>query len=296
MTTKNAFIAIIGRPNVGKSSLMNALVGEKIAIVSDKPQTTRTKITGVLTKGETQLVFLDTPGMHRPKTKLSEFMVRQVKSSVADVDVAVFVTEANRPLTDVEKNLVHSLRGAPAIAVVNKIDLLETPEQMLAKLAELGREDIFDEIVPISVLRQDGLDALLKILLSYAQEGYHFFDDDAMTDQPERVIAAEIVREKILRNMHDEVPHGVAVTVESMKERKGGRLIDLDVLIYCERETHKGMIIGKKGEMLKRIGTQARADIESFLDAQVNLRCWVKVKEDWRNREGLIKNFGFRDE
>lgn len=296
MNTKSGFIAIVGRPNVGKSSLMNAIVGEKIAIVSDKPQTTRNRITGILTRGETQLVFLDTPGVHRPKTKLSEYMVRQVNSSVADVDLIVFVTEADRPLNEAETALIATFRGAPALAVINKIDLLQNPEQMLAKMAELGAAYSFEEIVPISVLKNDGVESLTTLLLGYAGEGPHFFDDDAMTDQPERVIVAEIIREKILRNMRQEIPHGTAVTIESMKDRKGGGLIDIDAVIYCERESHKGMLIGKKGEMLKRIATQAREDAEGFLGAKINLRCWVKVKEDWRNREGLIRNFGYVEE
>ena len=294
MQSKSAFITIVGRPNVGKSSLMNALVGEKIAIVSPKPQTTRNRITGVLTRGETQLVFLDTPGVHHARTKLGDYMNRQATGSVADVDLAVFVTEANRPLNEAEKNLLAGFRGIPAIAVVNKIDLLDAPEQMLTKIAELADAYSFDEIVPISVLQNDGIDGLLEILLRYAEEGPHFFDDDAMTDQPERVIVAEIIREKILRNMRDEIPHGTAVTIEHMEDR--GRIVDIDATIYCERETHKGMLIGKKGEMLKRIGTQAREDAERFLGTKVNLQCWVKVKEDWRNREGLIKNFGYVDE
>ena len=294
MQSKSAFITIVGRPNVGKSSLMNALVGEKIAIVSPKPQTTRNRITGVLTRGETQLVFLDTPGVHHARTKLGDYMNRQATGSVADVDLAVFVTEANRPLNEAEKNLLAGFRGIPAIAVVNKIDLLDAPEQMLTKIAELADAYSFDEIVPVSVLQNDGIDGLLEILLRYAEEGPHFFDDDAMTDQPERVIVAEIIREKILRNMRDEIPHGTAVTIERMEDR--GRIVDIDATIYCERETHKGMLIGKKGEMLKRIGTQAREDAERFLGAKVNLQCWVKVKEDWRNREGLIKNFGYVDE
>ena len=294
MQSKSAFITIVGRPNVGKSSLMNALVGEKIAIVSPKPQTTRNRITGVLTRGETQLVFLDTPGVHHARTKLGDYMNRQATGSVADVDLAVFVTEANRPLNEAEKNLLAGFRGIPAIAVVNKIDLLDAPEQMLTKIAELAEAYSFDEIVPVSVLQNDGIDGLLEILLRYVEEGPHFFDDDAMTDQPERVIVAEIIREKILRNMRDEIPHGTAVTIERMEDR--GRIVDIDATIYCERETHKGMLIGKKGEMLKRIGTQAREDAERFLGTKVNLQCWVKVKEDWRNREGLIKNFGYVDE
>ena len=294
MQSKSAFITIVGRPNVGKSSLMNALVGEKIAIVSPKPQTTRNRITGVLTRGETQLVFLDTPGVHHARTKLGDYMNRQATGSVADVDLAVFVTEANRPLNEAEKNLLAGFRGIPAIAVVNKIDLLDAPEQMLTKIAELADAYSFDEIVPVSVLQNDGIDGLLEILLRYAEEGPHFFDDDAMTDQPERVIVAEIIREKILRTMRDEIPQGTAVTIERMEDR--GRIVDIPATNYCERETHKGMLIGKKGEMLKRIGTQAREDAERFLGTKVNLQCWVKVKEDWRNREGLIKNFGYVDE
>ena len=242
MQTKSGFIAIVGRPNVGKSSLMNALVGEKIAIVSDKPQTTRNRITGVLTRGETQLVFLDTPGVHKSRTKLGDYMNRQVTSSVADVDLIVFVTEANRPLNEAEKKLIASFRGMPAVAVLNKIDLLDAPEEMLRKIAEVAGAYEFDEIVPVSVLKNDGLDGLLEILLRYAEEGPHFFEDDAMTDQPERVIVAEIIREKILRNMRDEIPHGTAVTIERMQDR--GRIIDIDAVIYCERETHKGMLIG----------------------------------------------------
>ena len=201
---------------------------------------------------------------------------------------------ANRPLNEAEKKLIASFRGMPAVAVLNKIDLLDAPEEMLRKIAEVAGAYEFDEIVPVSVLKNDGLDGLLEILLRYAEEGPHFFEDDAMTDQPERVIVAEIIREKILRNMRDEIPHGTAVTIERMQDR--GRIIDIDAVIYCERETHKGMLIGKKGEMLKRIGTQAREDAERFLGAKINLQCWVKVKEDWRNREGLIKNFGYVDE
>lgn len=295
METKSGFIAIVGRPNVGKSSLLNAIVGEKIAIVSDKPQTTRNRITGVLTKGETQLVFIDTPGVHKPKTKLSEFMVKQVSSSVADVDLAVFVTEAARELTTAEKELLQNLRGLPAIAVVNKIDLLNTKEEMLAKLAELSAAYDFEEVMPISVLKNDGVDLLVEKLLGYAEPGPHFFDDDAMTDQPERVIVAEIIREKILNNMQQEIPHGTAVTIETMKEREDKDIVDIDAVIYCERSSHKGMLIGKQGSMLKRIASQARTEAERFLGVKINLQCWVKVKEDWRNREGLIKNFGYQD-
>ena len=298
METRSAFIAIVGRPNVGKSSLLNAMVGEKVAIVSDKPQTTRNRIVGILTRGETQLVFIDTPGMHKPKTKLSEFMVRQVRRSVADVDAAVLVTEPEREITKAERELLDNIKamGIPAILVLNKIDTLKRREDMLEKMQTLSAEYEFEAVVPLSALTGDGVDILINELSQLAEEGPHFFDDDDFTDQPERVIAGEIIREKILNNMREEIPHGTAVSVESMKEREDKDIIDIDAVIYCERDSHKGMLIGKQGSMLKTIGSQAREDIEAFLDTKVNLRLWVKVKEDWRNKEGLIKQFGFTEE
>ncbi len=298
METRSAFIAIVGRPNVGKSSLLNAMVGEKVAIVSDKPQTTRNRIVGILTRGETQLVFIDTPGMHKPKTKLSEFMVRQVRRSVADVDAAVLVTEPEREITKAERELLDNIKamGIPAILVLNKIDTLKRREDMLEKMQTLSAEYEFEAVVPLSALTGDGVDILINELSQLAEEGPHFFDDDDFTDQPERVIAGEIIREKILNNMREEIPHGTAVSVESMKEREDKDIVDIDAVIYCERDSHKGMLIGKQGSMLKTIGSQAREDIEAFLDTKVNLRLWVKVKEDWRNKEGLIKQFGFTEE
>jgi GTP-binding protein Era len=296
MNTTSAFVAIVGRPNVGKSSLMNTLVGEKVAIVSAKPQTTRTRITGILTREETQLVFIDTPGIHLPKTKLSDYMVRQVRESVADVDVAVLMCEPTGPITATEKELIESFRARklPALLAVNKIDTLEHKEDMLEKMQAFSQLYDFDEIIPLSVLQNDGVEILLDHLSRYALPGPHYFDDDAYTDQPERVIVGEIIREKLLMNLSDELPHGVAVAVSSMKEREGATLLlDIHADIVCEKKSHKGMIIGKQGTMLKKVGSQARADIEAFLACKVNLQLWVRVKNDWRNRDGLIRQLGF---
>ena len=251
---------------------------------------------GILTRGETQLVFIDTPGMHKPRTKLSEFMVRQVRRSVADVDAAVLVTEPEKEVTKAERELLDNIKamGIPAVLVINKIDTLKRREDMLEKMQALSAEYEFEAVVPLSALTGD--DILLAELSQLAEEGPHFFDDDDFTDQPERVIAGEVIREKILNNMREEIPHGTAVSVESMKEREDKDIIDIDAVIYCERDSHKGMLIGKQGSMLKTIGSQAREEIEAFLDAKVNLKLWVKVKEDWRNKEGLIKQFGFTEE
>ena len=262
-------------------------------IVSDKPQTTRNRITGVLTRDGVQLVFMDTPGMHKPKTALSRQMIQDIGDTVADVDLAVFVTEPTGALTKAELELLESIKAQrlPAIAVINKIDTLENKEVMMPKIALLSESYSFLEILPLSALSGDGADILLSILMEQAQPGPHFFPDDTLTDQPERVICAEIIREKILINMFEEVPHGIAVTIEQMKERSDGNMVDLHAVIYCERSSHKGMVIGKGGSMLKLIGSQARADIEAFLGIKVNLQCWVKVKEDWRNEERMIRNF-----
>lgn len=295
MNTRSAFVAIVGLPNVGKSSLLNAFVGEKVAIVTAKPQTTRTRITGILNRDENQIVFIDTPGMHRPKTRLSDYMVRQVRESVADVDVAVLVTEPTGKIQPSERDLMESFRERkiPAILAVNKIDTLARREMMLEKIGLFSEAFPFEEIIPISVHANDGLDLLLKKIEAYAVEGPHYFDDESYTDQPERVLIAEMIREKLLENLRDELPHGVAVEIESMKDRPDGGLMDLSAVIYCEKKSHKGMIIGKQGAMLKKIGSQARADIEKFLDCRVNLQCWVRIKDDWRNREGLIRQLGF---
>ena len=293
--TKTAFVAIVGRPNVGKSSLLNALIGEKVAIVSNKPQTTRTRITGVLTRENTQFVFIDTPGLHKPRTKLSEYMVKQVNESVADVDVAVLVVEPAGEIQEAEQELMASFQAQriPAILAINKIDTLDLREKLMPRILAFSQAHPFEAVVPISALKGDGVDAVLDELEKFAAPSPFFFDEDTLTDQPERVIVAEIVREKLLKNMYDEIPHGVAVTVERMHEREEQQLIDIEVQIYCEKESHKGMIIGKGGGMLKRVASQAREDIEHFLRCKVNLKCWVKVREDWRNRENVIRSFGF---
>ncbi len=293
--TKSAFVAIVGKPNVGKSSLLNLLVGEKIAIISDKPQTTRTRITGVLTEGETQLVFIDTPGLHKPKNKLGDYMVKQVTDSVGDVDCAVFVTDPLGEVTEAEMQLIENIRQLhlPAILVINKIDTLQNKEDMVKKMVTISGMYDFEEVVPISVYQKDGTELLLKLIQDQAQEGPHFFPNDTLTDQPEKVIVAEIIREKVLRNMRDEIPHGTAVVIERMRERPGKDMVDIDATILCEKSSHKGMIIGKQGSMLKKIASQSRQEIESFLETRVNLQCWVKIREDWRNSEFSIRDLGF---
>lgn len=293
--TKSAFVAIVGKPNVGKSSLLNLLVGEKIAIISDKPQTTRTRITGVLTEGEVQLVFIDTPGLHKPKNKLGDYMVKQVTDSVGDVDCAIFVTDPLGEVTEAEQQLIENIRQLhlPAILVINKIDTLTNKENMVKKMVAISEMYPFEQVVPISVREKDGTDLLLSLIQEQAQEGPHFFPNDALTDQPEKVIAAEIIREKVLRNMRDEIPHGTAVVIERMRERPDKEIMDIDATILCEKSSHKGMIIGKQGSMLKKIASQSREELENFLEVRVNLQCWVKVREDWRNSEFSIRDLGF---
>ncbi len=295
--TASAFLAIVGRPNVGKSSLLNRFVGEKVAIVSPKPQTTRTRITGVLTQENTQFVFIDTPGLHNPKTKLSEFMVKQIKDSVADVDAAVLVTEPLGKIHPTELELLQRFRDLrlPAILVINKIDTIPKKDMMMEKIAAFSELFPFEAVVPVSALNGDGLPQLLDELSHHAKEGPHYFPDDAMTDQPERVIIAEIIREKLLNCLNEEIPHGTAVTIEQMTDREHQNLIDIHAVIYCEKDSHKRIIIGKQGTMLKKIASQARREIESFLGVKINLQCWVKVKEDWRNRPGIIRDLGFRE-
>lgn len=293
--TKSAFVAIVGKPNAGKSSLMNLVIGEKIAITSDKPQTTRTRITGVLTENETQLVFIDTPGLHKAKNKLGEYMVKQVGDSIADVDCAVLVTEAVGEIYTAEKELIETLKSMhiPAILAMNKIDLLEDKSAMLPKLLEFQKLYDFEEIIPISVKDNDGIDILMKAIKNQAVEGPHFFPEDTLTDQPEKVIAGEIIREKVLKNMREEIPHGTAVIIERMREREGKNIIDIDATILCEKSSHKGMIIGKQGTMLKKIGTESRVEIESFMDCKINLKLWVKIREDWRNSSSAMRDLGF---
>lgn len=291
---KTAFIAIVGKPNVGKSSILNRLLGQKIAIVSDKPQTTRTRIMGVLTVEETQLVFTDTPGFHRPKTKLGEKMVKAVSDSISGVDACLFVVEPEGELRETELELIEKFtqQKMPTVLAINKIDTVSDKSVIMSRILELTKEYDFEAIVPVSAAKSDGLDALTQELINLATPSEHFFPDDTLTDQPERVIASEIIREKMLRLLDKEIPHGIAVAIEKMRERTDTDLMDVEATIYCEKESHKGIIIGKKGATLKRISTYARQDMEKFFGCRINLQCWVKVKDDWRNREGLIHNFG----
>lgn len=293
--TKTTFVSIVGQTNAGKSSLLNAIIGEKVAIVSDKSQTTRTRITGILTEGELQYVFMDTPGVHKSKNRLSSHMMKAVEESMSGIDAVIMVHDITKKITEQEKNLIASFGKTPVILVLNKIDLMENKEDIAVKIAEVMKLYDFAEIIPISVSENDGVDIVKETAAKYATEGPHYFPDEKFTDQPERVIAAEMVREQILRLMRDEVPHGVAVSVEEMSERtdrSGEDILDISAVIYCERDSHKGMIIGKGGAMLRKIGEMARTELEGFFRIKVNLQCWVKVKEDWRNKEGLIRNFG----
>ncbi len=298
--TKNAFIAITGRANAGKSSLTNLLVGEKVSIVSEKPQTTRNRINGVLTKGDTQFVFIDTPGMHKPKTKLSEHMVKSIRQSVDDVDCAILMADVTKKMSSVEQDLIRSFasRGTAVVLLLNKVDLLKDKSDILKIIQQYSELYDFEEVIPISVKNRINTDQILPVLERFAVEGEHFFPDDIATDRTERFMCSEMVREKILRVMQEEIPHGTAVEVEKFKTRMKGEqeIIDISVVIICEKESHKGMIIGKGGERLKQIASMAREDMEDLLGAKVNLQCFVKVKEDWRNRERVISDLGMFDE
>ncbi|WP_294384874.1 GTPase Era [uncultured Ruminococcus sp.] len=291
---KSAFIAIVGRPNVGKSSILNRLLGTKIAIVSSKPQTTRNRITGVLTEGEYQLVFFDTPGMHKPKNSLGKYMVRSVNESVGGVDCCMLVVEADKSPVQTELDFIDKFKalGMPSILVINKIDMIKDKEILMKQILEYSKLYDFEAIVPVSASDGNGMNELLEELKKQASEGGHFFEDDTLTDQPERVIASEIIREKILRLCNAEIPHGTAVVIEKMKTRDNG-ILDIDATIFCEKESHKRILIGKNGAMLKKISTFARQDMERFFDCKVFLQVWIKVKEDWRNRAQLLQNFGF---
>ena len=297
MNTRSAFITIAGKPNVGKSSILNKLLGTKIAIVSSKPQTTRTKLMGVLTDGDIQLVFTDTPGFHKPHNRLGEIMNCAVKDSLGGTDAVLFVTEPKGELNPKELELINKFRQEKisTILVINKIDTLSDKTALLSRLKELSGYYDFTAAVPVSAETGEGIGELLDEMKKLAVPSVHYFPDDTLTDQPERVIASEIIREKLLRLMDKEVPHGIAVAVEKMRERQDKEILDIDAVIYCERETHKGMIIGKHGAMLKKVSTFARQDLERFFDMKVNLHTWVKVKEGWRNKEGLIRNFGLEE-
>ena len=294
--TKSAMITICGRPNAGKSTLTNALVGEKVAIVSPKPQTTRNRITAIVNHGDTQFVLLDTPGFHKPKTRLGDYMVNVVRESVSDVDCVLLMVEPVASLGPQEEALIERIKqsGAPAILLINKIDTVDKA-RLLEVMAVYSAAYDFDAILPISAKTGDGLDELLNELEKYAVEGPHLFPDDMITDQPERQICAELVREKLLKCLDKEIPHGTAVEVTKFSERDNG-IIDLEVTIFCEKDSHKGIIVGKKGAMLKKIGELARLDIEAFMGTKVNLQTWVKVKENWRDSMASLRNFGFTEQ
>lgn len=294
---RSAFVTIVGIPNVGKSSLLNRILGQKIAIVSSKPQTTRTRIMGVCTDGDDQLVFIDTPGLHKPKTELGQFMVRSINESVDGGDIAVLVVDATKDeVAKGELSMIEKLKRShmPSILAINKIDCLKNKkEQLLEIILRYSTLFDFDAVVPLSAQTGEGVDALMDELKKHTIGGGHFFPDDELTDQPEKVLAAEMIREKILRLTDKEIPHGVAVVIEKMKQRDGVNILDIDAIIYCERDTHKGILIGKGGSRLKKISTYARQDMENFFDCKVNLQTWIKVKEDWRNRRALLTNFGY---
>ena len=299
--TKSVFVAVTGRPNAGKSSLTNLLVGEKVAIVSPKPQTTRTRINGVLTKGETQFVFIDTPGMHKPKTRLSQQMIKSIDNSIADVEVSLLLVDATKKPSAIEERLIEGFRAkkSDVILLINKVDLIKEKSDLLKIISDYSQMYDFKEIIPISVVKRDNTDLIIPIVEKYAVESPHFFDDDLPTDQPEKIWLAEIVREKILNTMYDEIPHGTAVQIESLeysKTNKGQDIVDIGVVIICERQTHKGMIIGKQGSMLKKIGQIAREEMEEYFGMKVNMKIWVKVKDDWRNSDVLITDFGLNAE
>ena len=290
----SVFVALVGRPNVGKSRLTKYLVGEKVAIVTKKPQTTRSRITGVITKGPVQYVLMDTPGIHAAHNKLDARMTQTAAASLKDVDVTMMLFEPAGEFTDAELTMVKALqKGGPAIAVINKVDLLDNFAALEARKKQLEEFGCFDHIVTISAKDGTGCDELFAMLKPYGNEGPHYFDDDAFTDMPEKELVAELVREKALLFLREEVPHGIAVVVERFKERPDKDLIDIDVDIYCERKSHKGMIIGKGGQMLKKIASAARMDIEELLGVKVNLQCWVKVREDWRDNELQLNSLGF---
>ena len=289
---KSGFVTLIGRPNVGKSTLMNCLIGQKIAITSSKPQTTRNRIQTVYTSGEGQIVFVDTPGIHKAKNKLGNYMVNVAERTLKEVDVVLWLVEPTNFIGAGEKHIAEQLSrvNTPVILVINKIDTVKK-EELLGFIDTYRKEMNFAEIVPVSALKKENTEELIKCIMKYLPYGPAFYDEDTITDQPQRQIVAEMIREKALRSLDEEIPHGIAVTIEKMKWR--GDIVDINATIICERESHKGIIIGKQGSMLKKIGMNARKDIENMLESRVNLQLWVKVKKDWRDSDYLLKNFGF---
>lgn len=295
--SRTAFVTIAGRTNAGKSSFLNAVVGEKIASVSSKPQTTRTRITGIKNIDDVQLVFFDTPGLHKPVNKLSEHMLNTVKESVSDIDAVVFMMDCTKKINEQEISLLKSMNDShmPVILVLNKIDLLKSMDELAPIISSLTSQIKFQAVVPVSIIDGNGVDIVIEEIIKLSEESVHFFPDDMITDQPEKVLAAEMIREKLLMLLKDEVPHGIAVGVEQMTERDDKDILDISAVIYCEKESHKGIVIGKGGAMLKKASTMARMELEDFFQIKVNLKCWVKVKEDWRNRENLIRSFGLSE-
>lgn len=293
---KSGFVSIVGRPNVGKSTLMNNVVGEKIAIMSDKPQTTRNTIQAVYTNEECQIVFLDTPGIHKPKNKLGEFMVKSATDAFKNVDLVLYVVDDSKKIGPGDRKIIDDLKNlkTPVILVLNKIDQIEESD-LFDIMKMYHAEGVFKEIVPISALKGRNIKELLKVIQNYLEEGPKYFPDYMITDQPERVLVSELIREKVLHYVHDEIPHGVAVEIEKMKSRKDKEIVDVSAVIYCERDSHKGIIIGKNGRKLKGIGKSAREDMELLLGSQINLQLWVKVKENWRNLQNYVSNFGYND-
>lgn len=291
---KSGFVTLIGRPNVGKSTLMNQIIGQKIAITSSKPQTTRNRIQTVYTQEDGQIIFLDTPGIHKAKNKLGEYMVTVAERTLNEVDVVLWLVEPTTFIGAGEQHIAETLQRVktPVILVINKIDTVKK-EELLPVMAAYQKLVQFAEIVPVSAMNGENKENLIDVIFKYLQEGPQFYDEDTITDQPERQIVAELIREKALRLLNDEIPHGIAVSIERMRERKGGNIMDIEATIVCERDSHKGIIIGKKGAMLKEIGMKARTEIENLLDQKVNLQLWVKVRKDWRDSDMFLKNYGY---
>lgn len=298
MAYKSGFVSIVGRPNVGKSTLMNDMVGEKIAIMSDKPQTTRNTIQAVYTDEEAQIVFMDTPGIHKPKNKLGEMMVKSASDAFKNVDSIIFVVDDSRTIGKGDSLIIENLKktSTPVFLVINKIDKIDNKEDLFEMIRMYDDLNVFKEIIPTSALKGSNIDSLIKVIKRNLNEGPKYFPDYMVTDQPDRVLVSELIREKVLHYTNDEVPHGVAIEIEKMKERKGKDLIDISAVIYCERNSHKGIIIGKQGKKLKGIGKSAREEIEFLLGTKVNLQIWVKVKENWRNLPNYISDFGLKEE
>lgn len=296
MAFKSGFASIIGRPNVGKSTLMNKLIGEKIAIMSDKPQTTRNTIQAIHTEKDCQIVFLDTPGMHKPKNKLGEHMLKCAYGALNGVDIVLFVVDESKTIGPGDRMIMENLKNInkPIVLIINKIDKIPK-EELIITMQKYSNEKLFDEIVPISALKEGSLNTVLNVIKKYIKEGPKYFPDDMITDQPERVLISELIREKVLHYIHDEVPHGVAVEIEQIKSRKDSSVMDISAIIYCEKDSHKGIIIGKNGKKLKGIGKSAREDMERLLGTKVYLQTWVKVRENWRNSSNYMNNFGYSE-